>query len=335
MLTTTTGQNLLHVAIMSTFIRDGHGVGIMSTWVNPMKYELRHKVIDQQDNVAVKIVRAILKAAPQLALETDIFGTTPLHTAAYVGTRKIANALAERSTSLHLPVDINAQDHNGHTPLHKAVINGHTEIERILRAHGAKDDISDNGGHTVRSILAYVLRDKLDSLNLGLTVHLWACTFAFGCRRQGVRLGSRASTLGRGRNTQRRLSDHSSSFKSQDPGFRRSDLEEMANCTETGGWKIIRDDEMPCDIDEVNTICPRISFVAVHRTESRGAFVSVSDQVDARDITPEQWYNNYYLSGKPLVVRNYLSLSERCILSKQNVMDENFFLREKSVGPSA
>ena len=47
--TTAAGQNLFHFALQATFIRDGHGVGILTNWDNPMRFVRRQDFVDMSD----------------------------------------------------------------------------------------------------------------------------------------------------------------------------------------------------------------------------------------------------------------------------------------------
>ncbi len=61
LLRTKQGQTLLHALVMSTFLRDGHSVGVLTTWDNPMRFELRRTSVDKLDRLVSACVRACVR----------------------------------------------------------------------------------------------------------------------------------------------------------------------------------------------------------------------------------------------------------------------------------
>jgi ankyrin repeat protein len=69
-----------------------------------------------------------------------VFGTTPLHLAAWLGHKEIAELLITNGT------DVNAKKAvEGETPLHEAAIEGHKEIAELLIVNGANVNAKDKG----------------------------------------------------------------------------------------------------------------------------------------------------------------------------------------------
>jgi ankyrin repeat protein len=79
---------------------------------------------------------------------TDDRGWTPLHFAADEVLIQMATLLVAKNAN------VNARDDEGNTPLHRAIITarGRDEVIRLLRRHGAKDDIKNKTGETPRAL---------------------------------------------------------------------------------------------------------------------------------------------------------------------------------------
>jgi hypothetical protein len=86
----------------------------------------------------------------------DVDGMTALHLAADVGAIEVAEALLEAKSA------IDAEDENGWTPLHGAVLRerGDGKIVRLLLKHGANPDHQAHTGQTVRG-LAHLIGARL------------------------------------------------------------------------------------------------------------------------------------------------------------------------------
>jgi ankyrin repeat protein len=79
---------------------------------------------------------------------TDPHGWTPLHFAAEEVLPQVASLLVAKNA------DPNIRDDEGNTALHRAVFSarGRDEVIRLLRKHGAKDDVKNKAGETPRSL---------------------------------------------------------------------------------------------------------------------------------------------------------------------------------------
>ncbi|CAG8501147.1 3332_t:CDS:2 [Paraglomus brasilianum] len=78
--------------------------------------------------------------------QKDLRGNTPLHHAACKGYLEMVIVL------LQLGSDVNAKNINGRTPLHEAIRNHHQRICNTLIDAGAKSEICDNLGQTVKDL---------------------------------------------------------------------------------------------------------------------------------------------------------------------------------------
>jgi ankyrin repeat protein len=80
----------------------------------------------------------------------DAHGWTALHVAAEEVLPEMASLLLARGA------DANAADDEGATPLWRAVFSarGRYEVVRLLRAHGAKDNVKNRSGETPRQLAA-------------------------------------------------------------------------------------------------------------------------------------------------------------------------------------
>jgi ankyrin repeat protein len=76
-------------------------------------------------------VEAMLKEHPELATGRIVSGQTPLHLAAWAGSRGITDLL------LADKADVDARDLGGLTPLHVAARRGQMDVAAVLLAHGA------------------------------------------------------------------------------------------------------------------------------------------------------------------------------------------------------
>ena len=67
-----------------------------------------------------------------------------------------------------------------------------------------------------------------------------------------------------------------------------------AECPLDGGWKTgtpeVDDEDLHCDVDQ------------------------------RQDLSPEEWFSDYYLRGRPVLLRGALPLWERCVLTKEAAM---------------
>jgi ankyrin repeat protein len=81
---------------------------------------------------------------------TDPHGWTPLHFAAEEVLPQMASLLLAKHA------DPNVRDDEGNTPLHRAVFSarGRDEVIRLLRKHGARDDVKNKTGETPKALAA-------------------------------------------------------------------------------------------------------------------------------------------------------------------------------------
>lgn len=120
-------------------------------------------------------IRVLQEFGIDLDQKTDednaiLAGATPLHIAAYYGRAKAAGMLVQ------LGADPNAKDIHGSTPMHIAVIQGSTEVIRVLRDRvdpGIKDDAGNTpiaycrNNEEIRKLLVSPLLDPLTKLVQG------------------------------------------------------------------------------------------------------------------------------------------------------------------------
>jgi ankyrin repeat protein len=81
---------------------------------------------------------------------TDSRGWTPLHFAAEEVLPQMTSLLIAKGAK------VNLADAEGNTPLHRAIFSarGRDEVVRLLRRHGAKDDVKNKTGETPRALAA-------------------------------------------------------------------------------------------------------------------------------------------------------------------------------------
>jgi ankyrin repeat protein len=82
-------------------------------------------------------IKALLKENPELVSSKNNNGFTPLHTAAEMGRKDVAELL------LFIKADVNARGVTGQTPLHMAASRGQKDIAELLLAKGANVSAKD------------------------------------------------------------------------------------------------------------------------------------------------------------------------------------------------
>jgi len=85
---------------------------------------------------------ARLKASPELAHCQDIHGNTPLHIAAELNNKSIAQIL------LNYHANVNARNHKGDTPLHIVAEKNHAPVAQLLICNKADVNALNQHGHT-------------------------------------------------------------------------------------------------------------------------------------------------------------------------------------------
>jgi ankyrin repeat protein len=79
-------------------------------------------------------VMEFLKNNPKLVSVKDTkYGVTPLHIAAALGHKDVAELLISKGAN------VNATDNNNYSPLHYAIANGHKEVADLLRQLGGRE----------------------------------------------------------------------------------------------------------------------------------------------------------------------------------------------------
>ena len=87
-------------------------------------------IIEAAEYGELEIVRALLKANPDLVNSKSEGGDTPLHFVASRGWKDVAELLLANKA------DVNAKDIDGDTPMHFAAAYGTQEMVELLRQHG-------------------------------------------------------------------------------------------------------------------------------------------------------------------------------------------------------
>jgi ankyrin repeat protein len=93
-------------------------------------------------------VRELLASEPDLAVQTDERGRTPLHYAAAHGHHEVCTALADAGA------DVNAQDEDGETPLHYAIRRDQAAAAEFLLARDADTELRNEYGRTPLLLVA-------------------------------------------------------------------------------------------------------------------------------------------------------------------------------------
>ena len=98
---------------------------------------------------------ALLKGDPKLLFSTDRDHRTPLHLAAKMGHKDLAELLLANGAK----VDV-TDNHGRSTPLHLAAEMGHKDVAELLLANGAKIDVTDDHGRSTPLHLAAEMGHK-------------------------------------------------------------------------------------------------------------------------------------------------------------------------------
>jgi ankyrin repeat protein len=78
------------------------------------------------------VVKVLLENGADVSA-TDTHGGTPLHYAAALGYKGVAEVLLANKAN------VNARDGNGNTPLQLAATYGHQDVAELLRKHGGHE----------------------------------------------------------------------------------------------------------------------------------------------------------------------------------------------------
>jgi ankyrin repeat protein len=101
-----------------------------------------------------RMVNLLINSGAKLNVEDNLYGSTPLHYAAFYHYKKILKLLLARGAF------VNVADSNGNFPLHLAAGNGCWESVRLLILHKASLDCLNKKLQTPLHLLAYAGRDK-------------------------------------------------------------------------------------------------------------------------------------------------------------------------------
>ncbi|KAL1230041.1 Rabankyrin-5 [Trichinella pseudospiralis] len=153
-----------HESIADILVEHGADVDCWSTGPNGCMQTMLHRAIDENDErIACYLIKnkcdvnAIRKEGPCGSGHSEaVEKQTPLHMAATWGLLDVVSALIAYGAS------INAQDSEGKTPLHLAVINQHLAItERLLQSHHIDLNMPDKAGLTP---FAWAVQGKADQI---------------------------------------------------------------------------------------------------------------------------------------------------------------------------
>lgn len=127
------GWTPLHWAAMEDFV-----AGVSALLAAGARLDVRNRRGDTPLHHAGPQAQALLIAAGADALDTNVLGRVPLHSARQV-------------TELLLPAGIDARDHVGMTPLHVAAFDGNEAKVAWLLAHGADPALRSTGAFDLQA----------------------------------------------------------------------------------------------------------------------------------------------------------------------------------------
>jgi len=120
----------------------------------PMSASIGHKYGSKLNDAAAtgnfSKSKALLKANPDLVFSKDKNGYTPLHWAAFMGHKDVAELLLADGA------DVNATNNFGETPLHEAASMGHKDVAELLLASNADVNAKGNYRTTTLHLAAYM-----------------------------------------------------------------------------------------------------------------------------------------------------------------------------------
>lgn len=198
------------------------------------------------------------------------------------------------------PTLAKAADKSGVTTLHNAVVSGSIDIARTLIKTGADVNAKNDEGQTPLHMavvygcpdIAKLLIDHGADKLLG---DKYGGTFVDYISSSGAGIFPKDAKEYFNIDANAPLKEPAKDHPGDQP-----------NCTASGGWEGTTPandgDDLQCDIDQLT------------------------------DLTPEKWYKEYYLRGRPVLIRNELPLSERCGLSKASVLQNPLFDEGSELG---
>ena len=112
------------------------------------------------------VFRDILHDHPRNDIDEE--GRTPLH---YARSVEVADTLLNPVIKVKEPIDINARDYDGYTPLMRAIQHGKTDTANFLIDKGANIHVFGFDGKTARTLnLSGEIRERLDRMGGALGV---------------------------------------------------------------------------------------------------------------------------------------------------------------------
>lgn len=120
---------------------------------------MSHTNVMDPKNPANGISAGVMKKISTATTEDEL-GRTLLHKAALDGSSDVVQMLIAANAN------VNARDQYGCTPLHLAVWRGHKDIAKLLVEHDARVDARDTGGHTPLDLAKLGTRDDMAAILL-------------------------------------------------------------------------------------------------------------------------------------------------------------------------
>ena len=136
----------------------GAGAGPAAAAVNPL---FKNAKEDDLSNIFIDVLYH-----PRNAIDEE--GRTPLH---YARSVEVADTLLNPVIKVKEPIDINARDYDGYTPLMRAIQHGKTDTANFLIDKGANIHVFGFDGKTARTLnLSGEIRERLDRMGGALGV---------------------------------------------------------------------------------------------------------------------------------------------------------------------
>jgi hypothetical protein len=208
-----------------------------------------------------------------------------------------------KSIVIEAPELAQSADAAGLTPLHIAAREGMLQSCEVLLLHGANPNAADESGQTPLHMAAIFGSPEIAELLIKhgadrKAADKYGFTFDDYLASPGIGIWPEDAKSRFG------VTPRAAIIDPLLPGYEGSGGE----CAADGGWDTGAPDQDPeqfkCDIDQ--------------RT----------------DLDPEEWYKEYYLRGRPVLIRGALPLEERCAMSKTN-MHNSEMLKSLKCGATA